>query len=162
MPFRPFRSDAAEPQQVPGLVTLARESVKRLLEAGRLVHIPSGWTPIHDSVPSDKAYLILEGAMEVVNDDKVIARVGVGAFVGEMGLVDHSLRSARVTVTDPVLAIAWPKADFQALRQELSHFDELVTGTANARIEANNRESGKTTRPARQGWVSAADQRVAR
>ena len=75
-------------QEVPGLAALAPETVKRLLEAGRLVHIPKGWTPIHDSVPSDKAYLILEGNMEVVTSDEVIARVGVGAFVGEMGLVD--------------------------------------------------------------------------
>ena len=66
-------------QQVPGLAALAPETVKRLLEAGRLVHIPKGWTPIHDSVPSDKAYLILEGTMEVVTGDEVIARVGVVA-----------------------------------------------------------------------------------
>ena len=100
-------------QEVPGLAALAPETVKRLLEAGRLVHIPRGWTPIHDSVPSDKAYLILEGTMEVVTGDEVIARVGVGAFVGEMGLVDHALRSARVTTRSAALAIAWPDEDFR-------------------------------------------------
>jgi CRP-like cAMP-binding protein len=124
-------------QQVPGLAALAPETVKRLLEAGRLVHIPKGWTPIHDSVPSDKAYLILEGTMEVVTGDEVIARVGVGAFVGEMGLVDHALRSARVTTTSPALAIAWPEEDFQRLRQEFADFDELVSATAKARVVEN-------------------------
>ena len=38
-------------QEVPGLAALAPETVKRLLEAGRLVHIPKGWTPIHDRCP---------------------------------------------------------------------------------------------------------------
>src|SRR6187397_603865 len=99
------RDEHADREQVPGLAALAPETVERLLEAGRLVHIPKGWTPIHDSVPSDKAYLILEGTMEVITGDEVIARVGVGAFVGEMGLVDHSLRSARVTTNSPALAI---------------------------------------------------------
>jgi CRP-like cAMP-binding protein len=115
--------------------------VERLLEAGRLVHIPKGWTPIHDSVPSDKAYLILEGTVEVVDGDEVIAHVGVGAFVGEMGLVDHALRSARVTATDAVLAIAWPKKDFQELRQEFSDFDELVSSTARTRILENDQRN---------------------
>ena len=128
-------------QQVPGLAALAPETVERLLEAGRLVHIPKGWTPIHDSVPSDKAYLILEGTMEVITGDEVIARVGVGAFVGEIGLVDHSLRSARVTTTSPALAIAWPEEDFQKLRNEFADFDELVSSTAKARILENEQRN---------------------
>ena len=89
----------------------------------------------------DKAYLILEGTMEVVTGDKVIARVGVGAFVGEMGLVDHALRSARVTTTSAALAIAWPEEDFQKLRQEFSDFDELVSSTAKARILENEQRN---------------------
>ncbi len=136
MTFR-SRQERNETQHVPGLAALDPTSVSRLLEVGRLVHIPKGWTPIHDGEPADKAYLILEGELEVVSGDDVVANVGVGAFVGEMGLVDHSLRSARVTVTDPVLAIAWPKSDFQELRQEFSDFDELVSNTARARVLEN-------------------------
>ena len=132
------RDEREDTQHVPGLARLAPESVERLLKVGRLVHIPKGWTPIQDKVPSDKAYLILEGTMEVVDGGEVIARLGVGAFVGEMGLVDHALRSARVTVTDPVLAIAWPKEDFQESRQQLPDFDELVSATARARILEND------------------------
>ena len=132
------RDEREDTQPVPGLARLAPESVEHLLKVGRLVHIPKGWTPIQDKVPSDKAYLILEGTMEVVDGGEVIARLGVGAFVGEMGLVDHALRSARVTVTDPVLAIAWPKEDFQEARQKLPDFDELVSATARARIIEND------------------------
>ena len=132
------RDEREDTQQVPGLARLAPESVEHLLKVGRLVHIPKGWTPIQDKVPSDKAYLILEGTMEVVDGGEVIARLGVGAFVGEMGLVDHALRSARVTVTDPVLAIAWPKEDFQEARQKLPDFDELVSATARSRIIEND------------------------
>jgi CRP/FNR family transcriptional regulator, cyclic AMP receptor protein len=135
------RRERADVQQVPGLAALAPETVEQALKAGRLVHIPEGWTPIHDSVPSDKAYLILEGTMDVVDGDEVIARVGVGAFVGEMGLVDKALRSARVTATDAVLAIAWPKEDFQKLRQEFSDFDELVSTTARERILENEQRN---------------------
>jgi signal-transduction protein with cAMP-binding, CBS, and nucleotidyltransferase domain len=137
MQFR-SRDEREDTQHVPGLARLAPESVEHLLKVGRLVHIPKGWTPIQDKVPADKAYLILEGTMEVVDGGEVIARVGVGAFVGEMGLVDHALRSARVTVTDPVLAIAWPKEDFQESREKLPDFDELVSATARERILEND------------------------
>jgi hypothetical protein len=61
-----------------------------------------------------------------------------------MGLVDHALRSARVTVTEPVLAIAWPKDDFQESRQMLPDFDELVSATARARILENDQRPSAT------------------
>ena len=126
-----------DPTGLPGVAALDPASVERLLEVGRLVHIPVGWSPINAHEPSDKAYLLLEGCVEAVAGDDVLAELGQGEFVGEMGLVEKALRSARVTVREPVLALAWPRSDFQRLREELPDFDALVTETSHRRRQEN-------------------------
>ncbi|GGF52620.1 hypothetical protein GCM10011519_28220 [Marmoricola endophyticus] len=131
------RDDGLDAGAVPGVAALDPDAVQRLIDLGRLVHIPVGWSPIRADEPADKAYLLLEGSVEAVDGDVVLAELGAGEFVGEMGLVGKTLRSARVTVVQPVLAIAWPRADFQRLREEIPDFDRLVTETTDRRREEN-------------------------
>jgi CRP-like cAMP-binding protein len=131
------KDERLNPKNVPGLARLDPESVTGVLKSGRLVHIPDGWTPIHAGEPADEAYLVLEGCVEVVDGDETLADVCRGEFFGEMGLVDRSLRNARVTVVEPVLAVAWPKEDFQQLREEFQDFDELVSETTRRRTDEN-------------------------
>jgi CRP/FNR family transcriptional regulator, cyclic AMP receptor protein len=131
------KEERLDHKNVPGLAHLDPDTVKRLLAVGRLVHIPQGWTPIRAHEPADEAYLVLEGCVEVVDGDETLADVCRGEIFGEMGLVHHSLRNARVTVVDPVLALAWPRQDFQQLRADLPDFDDLVRTVARARTEEN-------------------------
>lgn len=131
------KDERLNPANVPGLARLDSTTVDKLLTAGRLVHIAEGWTPIRAHEPADEAYLVLEGCVEVVAGEETLADVCRGEFFGEMGLVDHSLRNARITVVDPVLALAWPRQDFQQLRQDLPDFDELVSHTARQRAQEN-------------------------
>lgn len=133
----PRDDDQLETGAVPGVAALAPDEVQRLIDLGRLVHIPVGWSPIRANEPADKAYLLLEGSVEAVDGSTVLAELGAGEFVGEMGLVGRTLRTARVTVTKPVLAIAWPREDFQRLREEIPDFDRLVTETTDRRREEN-------------------------
>jgi CRP/FNR family cyclic AMP-dependent transcriptional regulator len=131
------KDERLNPSNVPGLARLGSATVDRLLKAGRLVHIPAGWTPIRANEPADEAYLVLEGCVEVVAGEETLADVCRGEFFGEMALVDHSLRNARITVVDPVLALAWPRQDFQQLRQDFPDFDALVSDTAHRRAQEN-------------------------
>ena len=114
-------------EDLPGLESLSEDERKRVLEVGRVVHIPGGWSAIHDQTPADEAYLVLEGTMRVDSGGKRVADIGPGDFAGEMGLVDRKLRNARVTTVGDVTALAFPRADFQALREEISAFDDVVT-----------------------------------
>lgn len=131
------KDERLNPTNVPGLAQLDTKTVGQLLKSGRLVHIAKDWTPIRANEPADEAYLVLEGCVEVVAGETVLADVCRGEFFGEMGLVDHSLRNARITVVDPVLALAWPREDFQRLRADFPDFDALVSETAHRRAEEN-------------------------
>ena len=131
---------AAPPRDLPGLQSLSDEQRDRVLQVGRVVHIPGSWSAIHDQEPADEAYLVLEGTMRVDSDGEHVADIGPGGLAGEMGLVERKLRNARVTTVGDVTALAFPRAEFQALREEITAFDNVVTeSTRDRRAE---REEG--------------------
>lgn len=121
------------PDPLPGLEQLDADQRRRVVECGRRVHIPPSWAPIHESVPADEAYLILEGTMRVDSGGEHLADIGPGDFAGEMGLVDHRLRSAQVTTLENVVALAFPSGAFATLRNDIAAFDEVVRNSTAAR-----------------------------
>lgn len=133
-----LESGARPRPDVPGLGGISSYARDRLLELAVVVHIPVGWTPVHATEPADKAYLVMEGCLQVVRGDRHVASLGPGALAGEMGLVDHRLRNARLTATEPVRALAWPRAAFQQLRQELPDFEALVQQVTRHRHDEND------------------------
>jgi CRP/FNR family cyclic AMP-dependent transcriptional regulator len=127
----PHRDDI----DAPGLERLQPTDRRRVTELGRRVHVPQHWTMVREDQPADEAWLVLEGMLRVESRGQVLADIGPGGFVGEMGLVDHLLRNARVTTLEDVEALAFPKSDFQRLRQDIPDFDALVRESTRWRHE---------------------------
>jgi len=136
-----FFKTSTQDNDLPGLESLEPSERDRVLEVGRVVHIPGGWSAIHDREPADEAYLVLEGTMRVDSDGEHVADIGPGSFAGEMGLVDRKLRNARVTTVGDVTALAFPRADFQSLRTEVSSFDDVVTRSTQERHVAGSQDT---------------------
>jgi CRP/FNR family cyclic AMP-dependent transcriptional regulator len=135
------RSPEPADADLPGLESLDPAERLRVLEVGRVVHIPADWAPIRDGAPADEAYLVLQGTMRVHNGDGHVADIAPGGFAGEMGLVNRRLRNARVTTVGDVRVLAFPKPEFNALRRELSGFEELVRRSTRARQQENAQKS---------------------
>lgn len=66
-----------------------------------------------------------------------MAELGPGSVIGELGLLAYWLRSATVTTLEPIATLAFPRADFAALRAEIPAFDHLVTYPAQDCEEEN-------------------------
>lgn len=118
---------------MPQVAEPSPEARDDLAESGRVVRIPAGWTPIHQQEPADKAYLLLEGRLCVLRGGQDVADIRVGELAGEMGLVDHRLRNAQLTATEPVQILAWPADVFQAVRSRHDDVDRLVRACAEDR-----------------------------
>ena len=75
-----------------------QEGVKLLLEAMTEITIPSGQDVVTiDAEPEDGMYIILEGTTKVLDKDgKLINTLGVGDFIGELGLINSDKRGATV------------------------------------------------------------------
>lgn len=97
---------------------LDRDLVAHLAQAARPVTLNKDQILFFEGDESDGFYAILEGAVRVsvVSDEgeeRIIAILCDGEIVGELGLIDGSLRSARVTGARPSRLAFVPKSGFQ-------------------------------------------------
>ncbi len=123
----------------------ARCSTKELKHIASLVDqvaVPAGRPLITADSTGQEAFVVVEGEADVTVDGNVINTIGVGTTIGEMSLLDHSLkRSATVTAkSDMQLLVVGPR-EFDAL---ISKHPEVLRGIA---AELARRLHDATPRP---------------
>ncbi len=106
------------------------EEIARISAAGTRVHVPEGWSPIWESTPADKAYIILDGTVSVRQHGTEIARLGAGDIVGEAAIVNHSLRTASIVALTPLELIHFTDTTVRALSEEMPTFRAALEAVA--------------------------------
>jgi CRP-like cAMP-binding protein len=81
---------------------LSQEALGSLVQQLTLVHLGRGEVLFHEGDPGDALYVIVEGEVSVSAEGPPrveMARMGAGAFIGEVALMTDQPRSATVTAT---------------------------------------------------------------
>lgn len=92
------------------LVTLTQVVTRR--------SVPRGSMLMAQGDPTDSLYIIISGRLKVMMGDEegkevILAMLGPGEIVGEMGLIDDSPRSATVTAVEPSELLAISRREFR-------------------------------------------------
>jgi CRP-like cAMP-binding protein len=106
----------------------------RVLAAGRAVTLPQGWSPIAESTPADKAYLITDGEVSVRKGGVEIATLGPGAVVGETAIVNRTLRSATVVALTPLKVVHFTSETLEELADQVPAFGAALRAAAAGRV----------------------------
>jgi len=69
--------------------------------------------------PASAAYVIVAGHVEVRREGRVIAELGPGQVVGELGLLLRRAHSATVTATTPIEVVALSQAALKEAVEEV-------------------------------------------
>jgi CRP/FNR family transcriptional regulator, cyclic AMP receptor protein len=80
---------------------LSQRQLKGLAKWVKVVGYDEGETVVKKGDGGIGLYLILDGAAEVRRGNRMLARLGVGQFFGEMSLFDNEPRSADVIALHP-------------------------------------------------------------
>lgn len=107
--------------------------IAAVVEAATYVTVPDGWALMAEHTPADKAYLILSGSVSVRKAGLEIAQLGAGDIIGEMGLVDHRLRSATVVSLTRLEALHFTAETVDALQAKIPNLREVLTATSEER-----------------------------
>ena len=104
------------------LALLSRVVVRRSYARGSLI--------LGAGDPIDSLYVLISGRIKVFMSDLdgkevILAILGPNEFVGEMGLIDNSPRSANVVALEPCEVVCISKADFK--RCLADNFDMAMT-----------------------------------
>ena len=89
----------------------------------------------------DCLYFISSGKVEVVNDETGdnIATLGVGAYFGEIALVDSTPRSATIRAIDYCDLYSLDKVSFDEVIKDYPEFYQKIKEMARARVEENKK-----------------------
>ena len=98
------------------------KEVARISAAGTRVRLPEGWSPIWESTPADKAYIILSGEVSVRHGRDEIARLGPGDIMGETAIVNQSLRTATLVALTPLELIHLTDEAVRRLSEQMPSF----------------------------------------
>ncbi|MGH8859996.1 MAG: Crp/Fnr family transcriptional regulator [Jatrophihabitantaceae bacterium] len=136
------REQRAVVDQLTGFPTWAgraKDDIRALAETGTVVTLPDGWAFVQEGTPADAAYVLLEGAANVLNGRTVIASLSPGAIIGEMAYLDGGQRHASVATHGRV----------RALRLDYDKLNSLVSSNPSIKtmLQTVDREHRKAAQP---------------
>jgi CRP-like cAMP-binding protein len=124
----------------------AAELVSLLRACGQRVNFAAGHLVFREGAPGNAMYVILSGQVQIsrsrgAKGEKVLATLGTGDTVGEMGLLDSSPRSAQARVTTDAVLLCLRSAVLDRVEPALAvklyrNFGSIVAG----RLRAANQQ----------------------
>jgi CRP/FNR family cyclic AMP-dependent transcriptional regulator len=93
-----------------------RCSKRELAAIAALVHevnLPEGHTLMREGAHAFSFFVLLEGTAEVRRDNRKVATLGPGDFLGELALILERPRTAAVTLTSPARLLAVSAHNFR-------------------------------------------------
>lgn len=108
-----------QPSQADGslFASLPEESVQRLRDLAKPVHLAAGEWLFHEGDEADCAYVVQSGRVQVVSDDLTIRTVRRGAVIGELAPLSGGKRGASVRA----------QHDCHLLQVGRDEFEQLIT-----------------------------------
>lgn len=116
-------------EQVPLLASLSAQQLDTLAELAEVCEFQPGEALIKEGDVGDCFYILEQGTVvvtkQLANMELVIARRGPGSLLGEMALVEDTVRSATVQAETPV----------RALRISREGFDHMLSSNLNVAMD---------------------------
>jgi CRP-like cAMP-binding protein len=132
------RETVAALAALPTMTGCDDKELSRLADTGKVVTVPADWSLIQERTPGDTCYLILDGAAEVLNGTNVVATLGPGALVGEIGLLDARLRTATVVTRTRTTLLSVGFAEMKKLLDEQPHLADALLADYHRRAAARS------------------------
>jgi PPM family protein phosphatase len=115
--------------KTPLFENLSTKEQAAVLSVGIVSEVAAGTIIVREGDPGDDIYVVLKGHASVLKDGVPIAELGPGGHFGEMGLVDHTPRSATVRAEAPGAVLRVPRRELMGvMRREPTIAVKLLWG----------------------------------
>jgi CRP/FNR family transcriptional regulator, cyclic AMP receptor protein len=106
--------------------SLSDEELDEVANAAEETTVDEGESVVRKGTEPYQLFVIEEGSAEVQRDDDVVAKLGEGDVVGEMGAIQRGLRNATVLATSKVKVIYFTQSQVKQLRKDIPDLDERL------------------------------------
>jgi len=104
---------------VPLFASCTRKELQRIVASGDEVSFAAGKTLIEQGQPGREAFIVIKGIVSVRRNGRRIARLGAGAIVGELALLDNGPRTASVVCDTDVDVFVLDQRHLQTVLDEI-------------------------------------------
>ncbi|MBV8930156.1 MAG: DHA2 family efflux MFS transporter permease subunit, partial [Mycobacteriaceae bacterium] len=114
--IRPTAVGGAHPlATLPLFARLDPASLAQLRDQAEQVELKAGSYLFHEGETADSLYVVRSGRVEVVQNDVVVAELGRGEVVGELGILIHVPRSASIRAVRDSTLVRLTKTEFNKI-----------------------------------------------
>ena len=118
------------------------ENLSRVAYIAQEVNFAKDELIIKQGDEGDCLYIILQGSVKILVNEKEVAQLGEKAVVGEMAILDNEPRSASVVAPDAVTALRIDQEDFYQLMNEKSEISYGIIQYLIHRLREANKKKG--------------------
>jgi CRP/FNR family cyclic AMP-dependent transcriptional regulator len=112
---------------VPLFASMADPDLRRIATFATEDSVPAGATIMREGDYSNEMVAIESGTADVIRGEDTVASLGPGDVFGEMGVLEHELRTATVVASSPMRLIRLTNWDVKRLpRETRDRLAELV------------------------------------
>ena len=117
-------------ERIDRFANLSDDEVAQIEKAGTFVTVPADWAMMGEGTSADKAYLLVDGEVEVRQHGRTIATLGPGDVFGEMGIVGQRLRTATVVSRTRLECLHFTRSQVEELSRRIPAFRESLEAAA--------------------------------
>ena len=122
-------------REVPLFSNLSKGELAEVASIADEIDFPEGRELIRQGARGREFFVLLDGAVDVTQDGRLINQLGAGDFFGEIALVLPScVRTATVTASTPVEALVVTAQNFRGLLQTSPKIELKVMRAAAERL----------------------------
>ena len=122
--------DASRLKKIPVFADLGDDEIEAMARLASEVSVPEGKELVREGDYSYDVLVIEEGTASVERGGDVIAELGPGDVIGEMGVLERSQRNATVVATSSMMLVTLTSWDIRKLNKStpavVEHLRSLV------------------------------------
>lgn len=130
----------------PAVLAVNNKLVQFLYSYGKKTFVPKGKVFIKEGEEPTSCYLLLEGKADILKRDQfgqngIVARIGKGTIVGEMGVFLKEKRSTSVQASTPLILLEFSAARFYKAVENTPELAMRIIRSLAEKLNAANRNS---------------------
>lgn len=137
----------ADLENKPFLLQLPQAVALALINAGTRVDHETGSVVLHHGQANQDLYLVVKGALEVVEGEMRVALIQRGDCFGELSILTHQAVSNTVRAAEDCTLVAVPRDRFYELLSRYGSLGTLMNRLLARRLRASNQQLEQILRP---------------
>jgi CRP-like cAMP-binding protein len=119
---------------VPLFSACSKKELQAVARASDEVDLPAGRVLCEQGAIGREAFVIVEGTADVKRNNRKVASLGPGSYVGELALLDHGPRTATVVAATDMKVLVLGAREFSGLLDQVPSLAHKLMKALAARI----------------------------